>query len=650
MADTIDSLVNNELDQAPQGGILQQAALQNQGGTPASMPPGTAGSMYAQYAGTIPLDASQTQSQKDLMDAYKGYAPDPSEKWLNFAANIAKPTKYGTLGEVVSNVAGGLEPIISKENALKNQYKVAAAQLGYQASMKDAPAAKTAMVGLAGQMLQLEQALRQGDITQQFYERAKRVLTGQPVQQAQPQAPSAPVMSVSPDQFSAPVPQDLSNSQPGAAQIGTPTRMAPPQVGPSSAPIPPPSSGNSDFYGLNDGAIVGAALGGPAAISKALIEVNTRKPESLRGVGYIDKNGKYIGLPQGVPAGYTTTTDSQGRIIVVPATGGPEAVVEMKAAETRAQQGETFHKTTIDGREVTVPGKNIPLPGGVVQPSVPSAQPAALTQTPPQDAQNRPPNFNFQGMTKDQIIHLGTNITDPVERKQFLVAAAQAAPQAFADQKAWDNVPITPSITGQGMSAYDEAMQKGRAAHVSALSTSFGTDAENANRRIAVNNQALDLMQKADTGPGAEWMAQAKAIIQKYVPGLPDSYFTNSPENTKALAKQLVDVATEKARERFGGKITQGEVSLLLNKGSPNVDMPKAAIQFLIDSDNAEAKYKLQQASDFGNYIAKGGDPYRFQSWYASNFPMTNALKSAHEGSSMVPSTPKGAIKFGDLK
>ena len=64
----------------------------------------------------------------------------------------------------------------------------------------------------------------------------------------------------------------------------------------------------------------------------------------------------------------------------------------------------------------------------------------------------------------------------------------------------------------------------------------------------------------------------------------------------------------------------------MLSRGSPNVDMPKAAIKYLIESDNAGSTYQKQQASDLGKYLSMGGDPHQFEAWYSKTFPMTGAV------------------------
>lgn len=117
----------------PQGALQQVAQAK----------PETAGDLerkeYQRMAGEYPAARAKSDASfEELMAGLKGYSPDPSEKWLNFAANIAKPTKFGTWGEVATNVASGLEPIVGKENALKNQYKQLALQMGYQANEKNA--------------------------------------------------------------------------------------------------------------------------------------------------------------------------------------------------------------------------------------------------------------------------------------------------------------------------------------------------------------------------------------------------------------------------------------------------------------------------------------------------------------------------------
>lgn len=193
----------------------------------------------------------------------------------------------------------------------------------------------------------------------------------------------------------------------------------------------------------------------------------------------------------------------------------------------------------------------------------------------------------------------------------------------------WSSMPKLPTPMGVGQTTYQRNLDETRAKYAGTLSEKYGGMAEAADQRIALNNQALSLVDKADTGPTAAGQAEVKSWLMKFG-GIPESDFANSPSATKALDKDLLNAATQKAKAQFGARITQQEVQLMLSRGSPNVDMPKAAIKYLIESDNAGSNYQKQQASDLGKYLSKGGDPHQFEAWYAKTFPMTGAVSQVH--------------------
>jgi hypothetical protein len=190
----------------------------------------------------------------------------------------------------------------------------------------------------------------------------------------------------------------------------------------------------------------------------------------------------------------------------------------------------------------------------------------------------------------------------------------------------WATMPKVQEPTGIGQTTAQEQAQKGQGEAVTKLSEKFGTSAQEANQRIAVNNQALELVDKSDIGSLAPLRADIKNVIQTFVPGISESSFQNTPSATMALQKDLVNAATQKAKQQFGSRITQSEVNLMLTRGAPNVSMPKAALKYLIESDNKASQYAIQQSQDFGKYVSGGGDPYQFEGWYANKFPMTNEI------------------------
>src|SRR5262249_34332860 len=139
--------------------------------------------------------------------------------------------------------------------------------------------------------------------------------------------------------------------------------------------------------------------------------------------------------------------------------------------------------------------------------------------------------------------------------------------------------------TGIGQTTFNKNLEEGRAKFVGELSTKYGAQAEAADQRIALAQQALDLVAKAETGPGAVLQSDVKSWLIKA--GIPEGDFEKGASATQSLNKDLLNLATAKAKQAYGAKITQSEVMLMIQRGSPNVDMQKAAINFLLKTDIA---------------------------------------------------------------
>ena len=224
-------------------------------------------------------------------------------------------------------------------------------------------------------------------------------------------------------------------------------------------------------------------------------------------------------------------------------------------------------------------------------------------------------------------------------------ATSTGAPQMAPAQGVWKTIPKRQVPQGFGQSTFNKTMATEQAQAASKLSTDLGVAATTANQRKALNDQSLELVDKADTGPLAIQQADIKSWIVKYIPGVKESDFANTPSATQELQKDLVNAATQKAKQQFGSRITQSEVMLMLKRGAPNVDMTKAAIKYLIQTDSAQAQYQIEQADHLGEYISRGGDPQRFEGWHAKSFPMTDYLQKAGlgpRGKIVTPDMPKG--------
>lgn len=362
-----------------------------------------------------------------------------------------------------------------------------------------------------------------------------------------------------------------------------------------------------------------AGLDPRIANQQALQKATYIAPTRLGEGAYADSNGAVQGLPTQAPPGFINQRNPQtGQWETVPVGNGMQAIEQSTGAKTAAESANKI----INVKQAS--GAEIPMWAGSVAGQAPM-------QAIPQ-GQAQPPTANFDLSTPQKVLQAQQDIeklklSDPQQ--------AQAIQQALDDQK-FASIPKLQTPNGVGQSTYNETTQKAQGEAASKLQEKYGTLADAANKKIALNNQALDLVNKSDLGPGASMTADLKSIIAKYVPGVSEASFQNTPSATLSLQKDLLNAATAKAKAQFGSRITQQEVQLMLSKGSPNVNMPKAAIQYLIQSDNATSNYDIQQAQDFGKYLQNGGDPYQFEGWYAKNFPLTDQTGQVH-----LQSTPK---------
>jgi len=273
-----------------------------------------------------PDDVSSSLS--DLLSGLKDYQPSNRESWLSFASNIARPTKYGTMGEVISNVGEGLAPIIGKQEALKQQYTMMAKQLGYQANMKDIPAYQMGQIDMQSKILQLQMALRQGQISIPFYEQMMKELNksaGQANQNAGQQT--------------------TDSGQP--AQQGS-------QSGQTT---------DSRIMGVpRDAVMAAAAMEGPVAAGKLISEYLTKPPTRL-GEGAYANQGKIYGLPSSAPTGYQNALNPDGTWRTIPVGEG------LTAATTSAGAIEESKKIAANKQTLAGPEQSVVLDNGKVVPN-----------------------------------------------------------------------------------------------------------------------------------------------------------------------------------------------------------------------------------------------------------------------------------------
>jgi len=152
----------------------------------------------------------------------------------------------------------------------------------------------------------------------------------------------------------------------------------------------------------------------------------------------------------------------------------------------------------------------------------------------------------------------------------------------------------------------------------------YGSDADLADARLAFNKEALSVLRGAETGPLADELTKFRAkalelgIPATWIPGA-DTVGDSQLLKKFALRNPLLNL-----KPTFGGRPAAPEFNVLKEEASPSPTMLKSVFARLVTLDNQQAEYTKQKSEDYGTYIGKGGDPMRFESWYANKRPLAN--------------------------
>lgn len=210
-------------------------------------------------------------------------------------------------------------------------------------------------------------------------------------------------------------------------------------------------------------------------------------------------------------------------------------------------------------------------------------------------------------------------------------AVRPTAPVAAPGGDPWASMPKRIIPQGIGESTYNKATATQSAEAGAKIAEKLGGVAQTANERKSFNDQALQMLPQATTGPGSLKITGIQSFLNSRF-GVPlevlEKASAGDAAATQELNKNLLNAATKTAKANYGSRMTQSEVMMQIQQGSPNVDMTRAAIGYLLNADNARANYEVKQGQDVGRYLQQGGDPYQFEGWYAKNFPMTSAIKA----------------------
>src|SRR6185503_20236408 len=128
-----------------------------------------------------------------------------------------------------------------------------------------------------------------------------------------------------------------------------------------------------------------------------------------------------------------------------------------------------------------------------------------------------------------QVVNLGGGTAPNVPRS--------AEPQPMRADP-WANIPKAPVPMGVGQSTEQKGTAENRVKARADLSAEFGTLAQEATQRMAYNDQALSLVDKADVGPGSGFLTDIKKVAVTWG-AVKESDFENSPTANIALNKDL---------------------------------------------------------------------------------------------------------------
>ena len=439
---------------------------------------------------------------------------------------------------------------------------------------------KNAIPAMAEQYAQGAQAFQPG---------GQIVPTGQSVITAGPQgAPEGPV----------PVPRTPTYTQ-------TPSNPLNPQGLPPQVMMRLYQSDPAKYAGLIAGPenVQTGRLAGmdPQAAAQAVF--NKQNAIDLRSGGMVRlPNGQIIRAPN-LPPGYEPEFDQAGNLVGTHPSPGLIAGEAQKAGAVTAAE--------TDNRPIEVPigggAHALRYPGDVIGP-------APANRAPPSNAPNAPQYFRQPPTTGPMPNAPPTGSTAP--QADWL----RNAPKI--------NIPNTP---GQSTDAYHQKiLDKAAEKHIE-LADKYGSEADLADARIAFNKEALKVLSGAETGPLSEKLTHLSAKAQElgvHLPWLPDE---KTVQNTQELKKFLLRNPLLSLKPTFGGRPAASEFQVLANEASPSPAMLKSTISRLVELDSQQANYVKQRASDYGQYQQAGGDPTRFESYYANTHPFAKALDKTPE-------------------
>lgn len=324
---------------------------------------------------------------------------------------------------------------------------------------------------------------------------------------------------------------------------------------------------------------------------------NKQNSMDLRSGGMVRlPNGQMIRAPN-LPPGYEPEFDGQGNLIGThPSPGLIPGEAQREAAVTAAKEQNT--------------PRLIPQGGGVETLGYPPTPPAL----------RQPPTNAAPAGGK----YFGTPPQSPPMPQPPASSRTPVSPSANQSTGIWGSLPKLniPNTPGSTSDTFHQKLLSDAAAKHEELTNKYGSEADLADARIAFNKEALTVLNGAETGPLSDELTRLRARAQEL--GIPAGWIPGSDSvgDTQLLKKFALRNPLLNLKPTFGGRPAASEFNVLKEEASPSPTMLKPVFARLVQLDNQQAEYTKQRAEDYGTYVEKGGNPMRFESWYANKRPL----------------------------
>lgn len=483
-------------------------------------------------------------------------------------------------------------------------------------------ASKDAVSGQAAALAQMANAYAPGG----------QPVAGTPLQAAPP--PSDPnAQSVQPGVQRLPG-QSLASTVQASMPTTTPINPRNPQGLPAQAvmqlAMSNPEAYTKYLQGTPDYQNALTAAGGDPNLARQLLMAEAQKKGSLdlrQGGEVVMPNGQIYRNPT-LGAGQVLQRDANGNPVAVQNLPGyTEAAAASAGATTGAQRA----------AEAPYQYQNVPTQGG-------GSVPMSVAQL---QARQGQPVYGPPGPRYFPAPPQSTGAATPAPTNN---PQRPAAPGTPAHPDYWRGMPVYKSATGLGgQSTYNAAQDKAVVDQDTENYQKLGTSAVAAMNQSRNYALALPHLANATVGEGSDAIRDVRSLLAHT--GFVPQDQLDKLSDTEISDKYLTRNGTEGLLARYG-RVTQGEVTLSVNKQAPNLSQQQQAILKLTIADDINNAYLQQKATDYSNYRQQGGDPRQFETWYTGTHPIdeftrkNGAAITARDLSLYRSGTPEGQAEL----